>query len=174
MGAVNARTVKYSIYDKSVGKAKYLGDTTSITMPNFEFLTEAISGAGINGEIDFPTLGQIGASTLGIALRGLGDSAISLTTPKSQHLEIRWAAYAIDDSTGTTSVVDKKIVFVGVPKKLDSGTLEANKAEESTVELEMLYYKLIIKGKVRIEIDKLNDVFKVDGVDYNAAVNSVL
>lgn len=174
MSKINARTIKYTIYDRSGDRAKLIGETTSVTLPNLEYLTEAISGAGINGEIDFPTLGQIGSAVLAIAHRGLGDGIITLSAPKVQNIEIRWAAYAIDEATGATEIVDKKVIFKGLPKKLDSGVVEPNKAEESATEFEMLYYKLIIKGKTRIEIDKLNDVFIVDGVDYNAAIKNVL
>ena len=171
---METRTVKYSVYNRNGKVPKRIADTTEITLPDLEYLTETLSGAGINGEIDLPTLGQLSAATLSISERSLGENSIEISAPKTQSLELRWAAMALNETTGTVETVDKKLIFKGLPKKLTLGKLAPNSAEESALAFEMLYLKYIVKGVVKIEIDKLNDVFKVNGVDYNAAIKNVL
>ena len=171
---METRTVKYTVYNRNGKVPKRIADTTEITLPDLEYLTETLSGAGINGEIDLPTLGQIGAATLSISERSLGENSIEISEPKTQNLELRWAVMALDEATGTVQTVDKKLIFKGLPKKLTLGKLAPNSAEESAIDFEMLYLKYIVRGVVKIEIDKINDVFKVNGVDYNAKISNVL
>lgn len=171
---METRTIKAAVYNRNGKVPKRISDATEITLPDLEYLTETVSGAGINGEFDLPTLGQLGAATLSIAARSLGDNSIEISAPHTQNLEFRWASQALNEQSGAVDVVDKKIIFKGLPKKLGLGKIAPNAAEEPSLEYEMLYLKYIVRGVVKIEIDKINDVFKVNGVDYNAAVKNVL
>lgn len=171
---MEARTIKYAIYNRKGKIPKRIADTTEVTLPDLEYLTEILTGAGINGEIDMPTLGQIASAVLSIAARALGEHAIEISAPETQHLEIRWAVMEMNEATGAVEPKDKKIIFKGVPKKTALGKLAPNSAEESSVDLEMLYIKYISGGVERIEIDKLNDVYKVNGVDYNEKIRNML
>ena len=40
---------------------KMIGVAASVTLPEVKMKTSTVSGAGINGEIDSPTIGQFGA-----------------------------------------------------------------------------------------------------------------
>ena len=52
--------------------------------------------------------------------------------------------------------------------------MEGNSANETTVALEVIYYKYIQDGEVLLEIDKLNNVFKIDGWDYYEGIREAL
>ena len=169
-----ARTIKCALYDKGDGISKRLSDTTSITLPDLELLTETFKGAGINGEIDLPTLGQFGSIAIEVAQNGLTKDIIRAFRMKTQHLEARWAAQTLDSTTGDSEVIGKKLIFKGRPKKLALGSLESNKAEENTISFEVLYLKYVVGNEVWIELDKLNDKFVIDGVDYSEAIRNVL
>lgn len=160
------KTIQYAVYSRNNGKAEFIEDTTTVTRPNMEMLTDTIKGAGILGEIDMPALGQVGALAYEIALRRTNKKAAALFAQKTQELEIRWVTDTINSSTGATSVVACKDIIKAVPKSLDGGALENNTANETTLSLEVLYIKHIQNGETLIEIDKLNNVFIVDGVDY--------
>ena len=54
------------------------------------------------------------------------------------------------------------------------GKMETGKQMETATEFEVYYLKLVVDGKDKIEIDKLNYIFVVDGVDYLKDVNSQL
>lgn len=169
-----ARTIKCALYDKGNGASKLLADTTSITFPDLELLSETLKGAGINGEIDLPTLNQIGSLVTEISQNGLSKDVVRVFRMKSQHLEARWASQQLNSTTGAAEVVGKKVIFKGIPKKLGIGSLEANKAEEASIAIETTYMKYVIGNDVMFEIDKLNDVFIVDGTDYSAAIRALV
>lgn len=171
---METRTIKAAVYNRNGKIPKRISDATEVTLPDLEYLSETISGAGMNGEFDLPTLGQFAAATLSIAARSLGDNAIEISAPHTQNLEFRWASQALNETTGDVEVVDKKVIFKGLPKKLGLGKIATNTAEEPALDYEMLALTYISKGVVKIEIDKLNDVFKVNGIDYNAAIKNVL
>ena len=174
MAKYQARTIKSALYDKSSGASKLLADTTSITFPDLEMLTETLKGAGINGEIDLPTIGQFGSLVIEVSQNGLSKDLVKTFRMKNQHLEARWASQQLNSSTGASEVVGKKVIFKGIPKKLAIGSIEPNKAEEASISFEATYMKYVIGNDVMFEIDKLNDVFVVDGVDYSADVRAVL
>lgn len=169
-----ARTIKCALYDKGDGISKRLSDTTSITFPDLEHLTETMKGAGINGEIDLPTIGQFGSLVIEVAQNGLTRDVVNTFRMKTQHLEARWAGQTLDSTSGASEVIGKKMIFKGIPKKLGLGSIESNKPEENTISFEVIYLKYIVGNEVWLELDKLNDKFVVNGVDYSAAIRNVL
>ena len=169
-----ARSIKGALYDKKHGGTKWLSDTVTVTYPDLEFLTETLKGAGINGELDIPTYGQLGSMEVEVAHNGLNLENIKLFRMEKQELEHRWASQVLNASTGETEIVGKKVIFHGLPKKMGIGSIEPNKAEEPSSTFELLYMKYMIGNKVAFEIDKLNDKVIVDGVDYSAKVWNVL
>jgi P2 family phage contractile tail tube protein len=174
MAKYQTRTIKGSLYDRTDGTAKKLHDTTAITLPDLELLTETIKGAGINGEIDLPTLGQLPSIVIEVSHNGLSRDTIKTFRMRQQHLEHRWAGQTLNSTTGAVEVVGKKVIFKGIPKKLGLGSIEPNKAEETSSSFEVTYLKYVIGNDVVLEIDKLNDVFIIDGEDYSAAIRDVI
>lgn len=179
------KTIQYSIYDlggddninvkgASGTSARFVLDTTSIKRPSLESLTETMTGAGIAGEIDVPTLGQFGAMSYEISYKRTNKDAVKLFGQKVQHIETRWATDVLDSATGKINICANKEIVKGIPKKLDLGGVENNTANETTAELEIIYYKFIQNGETLIEIDKLNNVVKLNGVDYTAELRAAL
>ena len=66
-----------------------------------------------------------------------------------------------------------RIVVCGKPKKITGGTLKAGSAMSSGITIEVTYFMVEIAGKSVLELDKLNSVFKVNGVDLLADVRSM-
>ena len=95
-------------------------------------------------------------------------------SPGTHELETRWVTDTIDTSTGAASVSANKEIVKGFAKSLEGGTLENNASQEANLVLEVAYYKYIQDGETLIEIDKLNNVFLVNGVDYGQAVRDNL
>ena len=174
MPKYQSRSIKGALYNKKNGVNKLIHDTVTVTYPDLEMLSETFKGVGINGEIDLPTYAQLGSLAVEISLNGLSADSISLFNQEKLELEHRWASQVLDSARGTSEVVGKKIIFHGLPKKLGLGSIEPNKAEEATSSVEVLYLKYVIGNVSVLEIDKLNDVVKVNGVDYSAAIRNVL
>ena len=168
------KTIQYSIYNKNDGKSTLITDSASVKRPSIENMTETIKGTGIMGEIDFPTLLQIAAMEYEISFKSASKEAIDLFAQKTQSLEIRWATDYLDTETSKVSIRANKDIIRGVPKKIDLGSIETNSGNEATLPLEVLYFKHIQDGETLIEIDKLNNVFIINGVDYAKGLREAL
>ncbi|MDQ0114357.1 phage major tail tube protein [Paenibacillus harenae] len=164
------KVTQYSVYRNG---SEFLG-TADIELPSFESLTETIKGAGIAGEIDSPTIGHFGASSVTINWRTIDPAAISLLEPKQHALDFRVASQALESATGQYSIVPTKISVRGMPKTLALGSLEANATTGTSNELEVSYIKIVADGKTILELDKYNSIFIVNGVDYLAAERAAL
>ena len=164
------KTIQYAVYSRDSGSPEYVQDTTTVTRPSLEYLTDTISGAGIMGEIDLPALAQVGSMTEEIGLRRSNPKAISLFSPGAHELEIRWVTDIINSATGGVGVSACKEIIKGISKSMEGGSIENNAAQEGNLVLELVYYKFIQDGETLIEIDKLNNVFSVLGNDYAAQI----
>ena len=169
------KTIQYSIYDRTEGgKPEFVTDTTSLKRPSLETLTETIKGAGIAGELDLPTLGQLASMTYEIGFKRSNKKAVTFFGQKLQHFETRWVTDVLDSENGKVVHSANKEIVKAIPKSLDLGSLEGNTANETTVAMEVTYYKFIQDGVTLLEIDKLNNVFIVDGWDYAAPLREAL
>ena len=168
------KTIQYAIYDRSPGRPDYICDTSSYKRPSLENLTDTIKGAGILGEIDMPSLGQLGSMELEITYKRSNVKAIELFGQKSQHIETRWVTDALNSVNGSIKTDSNKEIIKCIPKKLDLGSIEANATNEVTGTYEIIYYQYIVNGESLIEIDKLNNVFKIRGIDYAEAIRKAL
>ena len=149
--------------------ADQLGVAT-VEIPSFSFMNETISGFGIAGEIEMPVAGHFGSMTMKITWNTVNDDAASLLEPKAHHLDIRASVQEYDSGTGTFIQRPVKILVQAIPKSTGVGKLEPAKKMEGETELEITYLKLWINGQERIEFDKFNFIFSVNGEDKLAGV----
>ena len=69
----------YNVYNEG---EKLLGVGDELTLPDFEATSETVSGAGILGEIDDPTVGYFGNQELEIPFRLLDKETADMTVSK--------------------------------------------------------------------------------------------
>ena len=174
MGNIATKTIQYSIYDRTNGTAKYVDDTATYKRPDIEMLTDGFTGAGIMGEIDLPTLGQIGGMEGEITFNRTNQKVVALFSPGSHIIEARWVTNVLDTATGASKIQANKEIITLLPKSLSLGDIEGNETNESTMTYEVVAYEYLIDGKSMIKIDKLNNVFIVNGKDYSAQIRDAL
>lgn len=174
MPKIGNKVINYSVYGKIEGKLKYLQDTSNCQLPSVETLSDTIKGAGIMGEIDFPSYCQVGSMVFTPGHRIDGEDAAVLFAPGMQEFEVRWVIDRLDSSNIQIGLDAHKAIIKGIPKKYDPGRVEAGTTQDGSNDYEVLYYKKIVNGKTILEIDKLNNVFKIAGVDYAAAIRAAL
>lgn len=163
------KVVNYNVYDDT---EKLVGVAAETTLPNFEAMTETISGAGIAGEYESPTLGHFGSQTLVIPFRTMVDKAFSLMKNRGRSIVLRAAQQSYDISKGQIDTRPLKITIRGIPKGLELGKLAPNATTDTNNTLEVLYIKIEENGRTLLEYDKLNFVFIVDGDDLLANVRN--
>lgn len=85
---------------------------------------------------------------------------------KQVNLTLRSSIQYVDkESGGTISSQGMRVVFRGRPTAYNLGTLSQGSLMNASITLEVTYILIEIGGKTLFELDKLNSVFKVNGVD---------
>lgn len=149
-----------------------LSNVTSFSLPEYEFSTSEVSGAGIMGTFNLPTPGQVGAATASVSMRTAGtDKKYLLATTVS--LEVRLAAN-MRASDGTLYVAGTRFYIVGYPTKNSNGNVEVNNSRDETVEYSVVRYREVVDGEEVLLIDQIANVDKLGGVDRMSSVRQIL
>lgn len=164
------RLINYSIYSEA--GTKY--GTATVELPSLEAMSETVTGAGIAGEIESPTLGHYGAMPSTISWRTIEQAAVELSEPGAHMVVIRGAQQVYDSASGTYNSVPVKVTMKIVNKTFSLGSFEPGATTDTEQEFEVLYIKMWINGKEVVEIDKLGFIAKFNGKDALAKVRKDL
>ena len=165
---------KINDYNAYVDGTKMIGVAASVTLPEINMKSSTVSGVGVSGEIDSPTIGQFESMEQEIQFNTLYSSTMDMLSPLSTvNLTFR-AAQQVYDKTGGYNFKGLRVVEMGRVKKFNPGKIEKGEAMEATVTLELTYIMVEVDGSVLLEADKLNGVYKVNGVDMLAGVNELI
>lgn len=152
---------------------KMIGNGASMDLPEINMKTSTIEGGGISGEIDSPTIGQFESMEQVVPFNTLYSSAMDMLSPtKTVNLTFR-AAQQVYDKTGGYTFKGLRVVEVGRVKSFKPGKIEKGETMEAEVTLELTYIMIEVDGKQLVEVDKLNSVYKVNGVDMLAEINAM-
>ncbi|WP_313552360.1 phage major tail tube protein [Pseudomonas sp.] len=142
----------------------YLGQSKTVTLPTLGRKMESYRGGGMNG----PVKVDFGMSDDGLQLEWtLG--GLDLTVLKqfgvtnASGVMLRFAGSFQQDDTDTTTSVE--IVVRGRHETIEMGDAAPGEDTEHKITTTCTYYKLAVDGEVVIEIDLLNFIEKVGGVD---------
>ena len=172
---IRGQVINYNVSsDDKNGKMKKICDTTKVQLPSLEYSSSTLSGSGIMGEIDFPNIYKPGPMAFTLNQRLDTQDAIMLAEPREHLFEVLWVSDKFDTNNAKIGIDSHKAVIKALPKKYDPGSLEAGNASDGSNEMEAYYYKRVINGETVLEIDKLNYVLKVNGVDYSTKIRSLL
>lgn len=164
---------KINEYNVYLDGAKMIGIAASSTLPEVNMQTSKVSGVGVNGEIDSPTLGQFESMEQEIQFNTLYSSAVDMLNPLTRvNLTFR-AAQQVYDKNGGYVFKSLRIVEMGRVKKFKPGKLEKSEGMEASITLELTYLLIEVDGVLILEVDKLNQVYKVNGVDMLADVRGM-
>ena len=160
----------YNVYNEG---ELLIGMGSEVSLPDVEHITDTLSGAGIMGEIDDPAVGQISAMSMEIPFRLLDQEAFKMMDlRKANQLTLRGAQQTLD-SNGNTLVRPMRVVVAGKSTKLALGTAKRAGAMDSSVTLSVTYLLIEVDGVTMLELDKLNQVLKVNGVDLLAEIKEM-
>jgi hypothetical protein len=151
--------------------ARVLG-IANVTLPNLEPLTDGLKGLGIAGEMDVPILGHFGSMTCQLDFTVVQGDISTLSEPRSHQLVVRAAIQVQDTGLGTYSSKPLAVYMTAVPKGTNLGKLEPGAGMDTQLTFEVTALKLFVDNKEAIEVDKLNMIYRVNGVDYLAGVRT--
>lgn len=168
------KTINYNVYRRDGAKAKLISDTSSLQLPSIEFLTDALKGSGILGEIDMPTPGQIAAMTFTMNIKASNEDSAYLMSPETVRLEVRWVSDRLNTTSAETEQVANKAFITGRIKKFDEGKIETGSAADGSFEYEVFAYQRIMNGQEIIHINKLTGDLIINGKNYGKELQAAL
>ena len=153
-----------------VDGVSFAGDVPSLTLPKLTVKTEAHRGGGMAGEIDMDMgLEKLEASWTSTGVRREMMKYFGLSDQTGCNAVFRGAFKGLKGAT--TGVV---ATLRGGLREVDPGEWSAGSKAEFKYAVDVTYYKLEIDGRVMYEIDPINSVRVIDGVDQLADVRNVL
>ena len=162
--------INFAVYEDG---NEYMG-MASVAMPDLTALTQSISGAGIAGNIDAVILGHFDAMSMTLNYRTLTEQSMRLFEPRRHNIDLRVAQQDEDTVKGEVVVNAIKHVMVVIPKAYKGGNVAPASANDASGEFTVRYWKTYRDGKKVLEVDPLNFIFEVNGVDYLADVRKAL
>ena len=141
----------------------YAGRATEITLPKLARKMEEFDAGGMLGPIDI----DMGQEKLEAEITLAEFSRKVLETygiASADGVQMRFKGAAVND--GTTSATDAiEIVMRGRYKEIDMGTVKRGENAPMKLSASLTYYKYVLNGEDIIEIDMVNMIFVVNGVD---------
>ena len=162
--------INFSVYED--GK-EFLG-ISQATLPEVNFKTLTVNGAGIGGDVDAILPGVLDAMSLTLNFRNATDAAVKLMSPVRHNIELRVAEQHWDTAKIAKGVTADKYVLVVMPKSTKPGNVAPASAADASGEYSVYYYAGYKDNKVLWEIDPWNYKCVIDGVDYMADVRTAL
>lgn len=154
----------FNVYDNS-GNAQ-VGVTAEMSLTDLASKVATITGAGIAGSYDVPILGHYDSITQDIPFRILYKPLFEFANPMKQvGFNIRGAIQVTDKSTGVSDLAGFRYVVKGRCKTISPGTLKQGDVMSAKISIEATYILYEIDGEKLIEIDKLNNICRISGVD---------
>ncbi|MBR3767527.1 MAG: phage major tail tube protein [Clostridia bacterium] len=162
--------INFAVYEDA---REYVG-VAKVTLPDLSALTQTISGAGIAGNVEEVILGHYDSMTLGLDFLSLSEQAIKLSEPRRHNIDLRIATQNENTVKGTLEVAKEKHVLVVIPKSTKGGSAAPASPADISGEYAVRYWATYIEGKKVREIDPLNFIHYVNGVDYLEDVRKAL
>ncbi len=162
--------IDFEVYENAIN---FVG-VAKATLPNINFLTQQITGAGIAGNIEAVLTGMVDAMSLLLQFRSATDAAISLLKPIKHNIDLRVAEQYWNTVSSAKTVQADKYVMTVMPKSFSPGTVAPASAADTSGEYSVYYYAGYKEGKKLWEIDPWNYICNIGGIDYMQDVRKAL
>ncbi|UIN05299.1 phage major tail tube protein [Yersinia ruckeri] len=142
----------------------YMGVVSSVTLPKLTRKLENYRGGGMNGSAPIDMGLDADALAMEWSMGGFDELVLQQWgAPGVDKVPLRFAGSYQRDDTGEVIAVEVEVR--GRHKEIDGGESKQGEDSETKVSTQCTYYKLTVDGKDVIEIDVVNMVEKVNGVD---------
>ncbi|MCW2391949.1 MULTISPECIES: phage major tail tube protein [unclassified Sphingobium] len=149
----------------------YLGEVKTVTLPTLTRKMEESRLGGMNGPVSFD-MGMEALSASFTAGGPLRDVLRQFGATTIDGVYLRFAgAYQQDDSGNVDAI---EVIMRGRHSEIEMGDQEVGEPGEFSVSSALVYYKLLWNGRTEIEIDFINMIEIVDGVDRLAAQRNAI
>ncbi|MBX9860651.1 MAG: phage major tail tube protein [Sphingomonas sp.] len=149
----------------------YLGRIPEVTLPPIKVKGESYRGGGMLGEVDIDMgLEKLEAEVkYGGIVRGVMRRQGLIGVAGSM---LRFVGAYQEEGIG--GILAAECVMRGKLMELDPGNAKAGDNTEWTGKYTLSYLKWTLNGRVEVEIDVINNVYIVDGIDRMAGIRAAL
>jgi uncharacterized protein len=147
-----------------VDGANFLARASEITLPNIKDVMADHKGLGMFGKAQVPS----GIDMMEMTIKWVApnrDVMVAFSDPRQAPILQCRGSLETHNSAGLLSEVPVVAEFVGRRMEHNLGSAKKNEPVEPETKLAVTYYKLTIDGEEIMEIDVLENIYKVDGVD---------
>ncbi len=156
-------TNTYNVYNE--GNA-LIGLSDEIEIPDFSAVTEEMSGSGLLGKIQEAVMGHFDSQEMTIPFHNLDNDIFTFADPLEViDLNLRASQQQLNKKDGTAGYRGIRIAVRGKLKSFKPGKLKQGGRMDASITLELHYILIEIDGETKLELDKLNQVYKVNGKD---------
>ncbi len=154
------------------GGNEYQGVTGEVNLVELSAMTATVSGAGILGEYETAIIGMFQNLSQEIPFRIINREFFELMDSSKQvELVLRASIQNVNKETGgTLSTQGMRVVFRGRPTAAKMGTLKQGDLMNASTTLSLTYVLIEIGGESKLELDKLNGIYKINGKDLLAEI----
>ena len=170
MANLTPTVVNFKMYDQ---EEDFVG-IAQITLPTLSFMTQAVRGSGIMGEINVAIISELQSMQVQLQMLTLTEQGIKLMEHKIHTWEFREVQQTIDGTTGEHDVVDVKHVMRIFPISMDGGTLQPQSVSNPNITATVFYWAEYRDGVKVLELDPLNYICFINGVDYAAKIRKAM
>ena len=164
------QVINYEIF---IDGGRCLG-TASVELPELQYMTQTIKGAGIAGEYEAPTLGHLQSLEMKLTFRALFDKPVALMEQRAVQISCRGAIQQYDSAVGTLKPLPVRIDARGRIKGGAMGKFEPSELTDTEITFECDVISVKVNDVELFMHDKLNFVNRVNGTDYLSAVRIAL
>ena len=159
----------FNVYN---GGNKLMGITGEISLAELKAKTATVSGAGILGEYNTAVIGMFENIQQEIPFRMINQEFFDLMNASKQaEIVMRASIQNVNKAAGgALSTQGMRVVFRGRPTNFKMGQLKQADLMNASVTLELTYVLLEMGGEKKLELDKLNEIYIVNGKDLLAEV----
>lgn len=156
-------TNTYNVYNKG---NMLIGLSDEIEIPDFSAVTEEMSGSGLLGKIQEAVMGHFDSQEMTIPFLNLDNDIFSFADPLEViDLNLRASQQQLSKRDGTAGYRGLRIAVRGKLKSFKPGKLKQGGKMDASITLELHYILIEIDGETKMELDKLNQVYRVNGKD---------
>ena len=155
-----------TVYDNKELVAK----DTAFTLPGLEFLTATVQAMG---NMDVPLIGLLENMQLAITKIGIDMGLGRMNRLEKHEFEFRWVQNVVK-SDGSVAVEGCKAFIRTMPGSFPELGVEIGNPSEAENTYNVTRMQIYAGGEEIVLVDRLNQILRVDGVDYMKAISNLL
>lgn len=162
----------YNLYLGEKGE-RWIG-AGQVEIPEITNLSTEVKMAGMSGTVNVPLVGHFESFKVTITAPVMTVQAVKGALPEAQIITARAALETLETSNGRKVILPLTVLMRGQSGSFKPGNLEKGAAMDTAVSFEIDYIKITLDGADMLEIDKWNNIYRVNGVDYLTDVRNAI